>query len=45
VRHTHNFAGLNGDWLRVALRDEAANRRLISVLKHVLENILEKGTA
>ena len=45
VRHTHNFAGLNGDWLRVALRDAPANRRLISVLKHVLENILEKGTA
>ncbi|OJA04843.1 threonine-phosphate decarboxylase CobD [Halomonas sp. QHL1] len=41
VRHTHNFTGLNGDWLRVALRDEAANRRLISVLK----NVLEKGTA
>ena len=45
VRHTHNFAGLNGDWLRVALRDAPANRRLISVLKHVLENVLEKGTA
>ncbi|EHJ92117.1 threonine-phosphate decarboxylase CobD [Vreelandella boliviensis] len=41
VRHTHNFAGLHGGWLRVALRDVAANRRLISVLK----NVLEKGTA
>ncbi|WP_339885926.1 threonine-phosphate decarboxylase CobD [Vreelandella maris] len=36
VRHTHNFAGLNGEWLRVALRDEPANRRLIKVLNDCL---------
>lgn len=42
VRHTHNFSGLNGDWLRVALRDEPANRRLVNVLKKVTD---EKGTA
>ena len=41
VRHTHNFIGLDGEWLRVALRDAPANQRLISVLKNVLEN----GTA
>lgn len=36
VRHTHNFTGLNGEWLRVALRDEPANRRLIKVLNDCL---------
>lgn len=40
VRHTHNFSGLNGDWLRVALRDEPANRRLVNVLKKVLHDCL-----
>lgn len=40
VRHTHNFSGLNGDWLRIALRDEPANRRLISVLKKGLHDCL-----
>ncbi|KPQ23753.1 MAG: threonine-phosphate decarboxylase [Halomonas sp. HL-48] len=35
VRHTHNFTGLDGDWLRVALRDAPANHRLVSVLKTV----------
>ncbi|MBS3669271.1 threonine-phosphate decarboxylase CobD [Vreelandella boliviensis] len=40
VRHSHNFAGLNGEWLRVALRDEPANRRLVSGLKKVLHDCL-----
>jgi len=38
VRHTHNFAGLNGEWLRVALRDAPANQRLINLLKKVLND-------
>ena len=41
VRHTHNFAGLNGEWLRIALRDAPANQRLIKVLKIVLEREAE----
>ncbi|PCF95729.1 threonine-phosphate decarboxylase CobD [Vreelandella nigrificans] len=40
VRHTHNFSGLNGEWLRIALRDEPANRRLINVLKKILNDCL-----
>lgn len=36
VRHTHNFAGLDGGWLRLALRDAAANQRLIKVLHDCL---------
>lgn len=40
VRHTHNFSGLNGEWLRIALRDKPANRRLINVLKKVLHDCL-----
>ncbi|HDZ45637.1 hypothetical protein LCGC14_0097520 [marine sediment metagenome] len=40
VRHTHNFSGLDGDWLRVALRDEPANRRLVNVLNKVLNDCL-----
>lgn len=36
VRHTHNFAGLDGGWLRVALRDTAANQRLIRMLHDCL---------
>ncbi|MBZ5489002.1 threonine-phosphate decarboxylase [Halomonas aquamarina] len=31
VRHTHNFPGLDGGWLRIALRDRAANQRLLKV--------------
>ncbi|WFE71583.1 threonine-phosphate decarboxylase CobD [Halomonas sp. M1] len=38
VRHTHNFSGLNGEWLRIALRDAPANQRLISVLRKVLND-------
>ncbi|MCW4153132.1 threonine-phosphate decarboxylase CobD [Halomonas sp. 18H] len=40
VRHTHNFAGLDGDWLRVALRDKPDNQRLLNVLKKVLHDCL-----
>lgn len=36
VRHTHNFAGLDGGWLRVALRDAPANQRLMKVLHDCL---------
>jgi len=36
VRHTHSFKGLEGDWLRVALRDEATNHRLLKGLHDCL---------
>ena len=32
ARHTHNFAGLDGGWLRLALRDRADNDRLLAAL-------------
>nr|WP_163503743.1 threonine-phosphate decarboxylase CobD [Halomonas socia] len=32
ARHTHNFAGLDGGWLRVALGERDANRQLLEVL-------------
>ncbi|MFP3441723.1 hypothetical protein R0K18_28730, partial [Pantoea sp. SIMBA_133] len=32
ARHTHSFKGLEGSWLRLALRDESANNRLLKVL-------------
>lgn len=40
VRHTHNFAGLDGEWLRVALRDAPANQRLIHELGKALHDCL-----
>lgn len=36
VRHTHNFAGLDGEWLRLALRDASANQRLLKALHDCL---------
>lgn len=33
ARHTENFIGLNGDYLRFAIRTEAENDRLITALK------------
>lgn len=36
VRHTHSFAGLDGGWLRIALRDGPANQRLLKVLHDCL---------
>ncbi|RUR40877.1 threonine-phosphate decarboxylase CobD [Vreelandella populi] len=36
VRHTHNFAGLDGDWVRIALRSSEANLRLLKVLNDCL---------
>lgn len=36
ARHTHGFAGLDGRWLRLALRDEGANNRLLKVLDDCL---------
>ncbi|WP_017430121.1 threonine-phosphate decarboxylase CobD [Vreelandella jeotgali] len=36
ARHTHGFAGLDGRWLRLALRDERANNRLLKVLDDCL---------
>ncbi|MBD3897608.1 threonine-phosphate decarboxylase [Halomonas sp. ML-15] len=32
ARHTHNFAGLDGGWLRVALSERDTNRRLLEAL-------------
>lgn len=36
ARHTHSFKGLEGSWLRLALRDESANNRLLKVLHDCL---------
>lgn len=36
ARHTHGFGGLNGEWLRLALRDADANNRLLKVLDDCL---------
>lgn len=36
VRHTFSFAGLDGAWLRVALRDKATNDQLLKVLHDCL---------
>lgn len=32
ARHTYSFSGLNGSWLRLAVRDGLANDRLLKVL-------------
>lgn len=32
ARHTYSFAALDGDWLRLAVRDGSANDRLLKVL-------------
>nr|WP_298377391.1 threonine-phosphate decarboxylase CobD [uncultured Halomonas sp.] len=32
ARHTHGFPGLDGDWLRLALREGDANTRLLAAL-------------
>ena len=36
ARHTHSFSGLEGEWLRLALRDEAGNTRLLEGLHDCL---------
>ncbi|RUR30761.1 threonine-phosphate decarboxylase [Vreelandella nanhaiensis] len=36
VRHTQNFSGLDGGWLRIALRDAQANHRLLKVFNDCL---------
>ncbi|MDQ0228993.1 threonine-phosphate decarboxylase CobD [Metabacillus malikii] len=33
TRHTHNFKGLNGDFLRIAIRSRAENERLIEAFQ------------
>ncbi|MFT4415021.1 threonine-phosphate decarboxylase CobD [Fredinandcohnia humi] len=33
TRHTHNFKGLNGEFLRIAIRSKDENRQLLSVLQ------------
>ncbi|MGM0836401.1 MAG: threonine-phosphate decarboxylase CobD [Bacillota bacterium] len=33
ARHTHNFKGLEGDFLRLAIRSEEENAKLVSVLQ------------
>ncbi|WP_372611868.1 threonine-phosphate decarboxylase CobD [Halomonas sp.] len=38
ARHTRNFPGLEGEWLRLALRDSAENAQLVSVLKEWQDN-------
>jgi threonine-phosphate decarboxylase len=32
-RHTYNFRGLEGRWIRMAVKEEAANKRLVEVLQ------------
>jgi threonine-phosphate decarboxylase len=32
-RHTYNFPGLEGRWIRMAVKDKAANKRLMEVLQ------------
>lgn len=36
ARHTHGYKGLDGEWLRLALRDDSANNRLLKVLDDCL---------
>jgi threonine-phosphate decarboxylase len=36
ARHTHSFSRLEGEWLRLALRDEAGNTRLLEGLHDCL---------
>lgn len=45
ARHTHNFAGLDGRWLRLALRESAANQRLFEVLADWKDERQEKRRA
>ena len=33
ARHTHNFTGLNGEWLRLAIRSREENRSLLAALQ------------
>jgi threonine-phosphate decarboxylase len=33
TRHTHNFKGLNGEFIRIAIRSKEENEQLVSVLK------------
>lgn len=33
TRHTHNFKGLNGDFLRIAIRSDFENEQLLAVLQ------------
>ena len=33
TRHTHNFKGLNGEFLRIAIRSKEENERLLAVLQ------------
>ncbi|MDR5899714.1 threonine-phosphate decarboxylase CobD [Halomonas vilamensis] len=40
VRHTHSFTGLEGEWLRIALRDKPDNQRFLNVLKKVVNDCL-----
>ncbi|QTF91582.1 threonine-phosphate decarboxylase CobD [Halomonas sp. BM-2019] len=43
VRHTESFAGLDGGWLRLALRDAADNDRLLAALAGALTEAQEEG--
>ncbi|WP_447884891.1 threonine-phosphate decarboxylase CobD [Serratia fonticola] len=37
IRHCANYPGLSADYYRVAIKSEAANRRLIAALQQILE--------
>lgn len=43
VRHTHGYQGLDGRWLRLALRDADANNRLLQVIDSVLKSVEENS--
>ncbi|GHC28772.1 threonine-phosphate decarboxylase CobD [Aidingimonas halophila] len=39
IRHTESFAGLEGEWLRLAVLDAESNDRLLAALVEVLDDI------
>lgn len=45
ARHTESFAGLDGGWLRLALRDAEDNERLLAALAGALADSGEEGAS